>query len=569
MNWFRNMKIVTKLISGFGIVLLLFLSFGFSSIQNTKKLNGYVDVIYTENMESVSIMKDIKENLLSIRAAMLRILYEDIDKVKDREDEIEKLKDKNNELLARYEKIELRGEEKTLYEEFKKDLALYREGREKLIALVKAGDKESALAEFEEVGLVRERMFVVLEKLITLNEGFAKEQYTNANKTYLKINMDTKILLGISFLISLLVSLIISKRMSSGIKQLMQISESLGAGDLTKTIDAKEKDELGLISQAIDKSILSLRDIISEISMSATDISSSSEELSSTIQELTSTMEMVKTSAYEVAKGSEDLSASTEETNASIQEINESSMNMVNLSQEGQKSADEIRNRAIDTRKNADTSMSKAISIYEHNYSNVTAAIEESKVVNEIMVMTETISEISAQTNLLALNAAIEAARAGESGKGFAVVADEVRKLAEESATTVSEIQDIVQKVRSSVTNLSKYAYEMLDFMEKTVTPDYKSMVNLGLQYEEDAVYVEGFSKKIAESSGQVSESMYQIGLAVETNSSTAEESAASSQNILHSIEETTTAIEEIGKAAYSQAEAAERLVHVIEKFKL
>ena len=56
MNWFRNMKIVTKLISGFGIVLLLFLSFGFSSIQNTKKLNGYVDVIYTENMESVSIM---------------------------------------------------------------------------------------------------------------------------------------------------------------------------------------------------------------------------------------------------------------------------------------------------------------------------------------------------------------------------------------------------------------------------------------------------------------------------------------------------------------------------------
>ena len=568
MNWFRNMKIVTKLISGFGIVLLLFLSFGFSSIQNTKKLNGYVDVIYTENMESVSIMKDIKENLLSIRAAMLRILYEDIDKVKDREDEIEKLKDKNNELLARYEKIELRGEEKTLYEEFKKDLALYREGREKLIALVKAGDKESALAEFEEVGLVRERMFVVLEKLITLNEGFAKEQYTNANKTYLKINMDTKILLGISFLISLLVSLIISKRMSSGIKQLMQISESLGAGDLTKTIDAKEKDELGLISQAIDKSILSLRDIISEISMSATDISSSSEELSSTIQELTSTMEMVKTSAYEVAKGSEDLSASTEETNASIQEINESSMNMVNLSQEGQKSADEIRNRAIDTRKNADTSMSKAISIYEHNYSNVTAAIEESKVVNEIMVMTETISEISAQTNLLALNAAIEAARAGEAGRGFSVVAEEIRKLAEQSTDATKQIQNVIEKITNKAKLADTTMHNTKTAVEEQVvavneTKDIfnkilKSIKTLMIEIEETQVAIRETNKNKED-----------IVSRIQSISAISEENSASTEEVSASAEEVTAAMSEFVNSANELKMLATQLEDEINKFKL
>ncbi|MEG0440668.1 MAG: methyl-accepting chemotaxis protein, partial [Solibacillus sp.] len=74
-------------------------------------------------------------------------------------------------------------------------------------------------------------------------------------------------------------------------------------------------------------------------------------------------------------------------------------------------------------------------------------AMENSKVVTQINVLSESIMQISSQTNLLALNAAIEAARAGEAGRGFAVVADEIRKLAEESKNTVIEIQGITEKV--------------------------------------------------------------------------------------------------------------------------
>lgn len=83
-------------------------------------------------------------------------------------------------------------------------------------------------------------------------------------------------------------------------------------------------------------------------------------------------------------------------------------------------------------------------------------AIEKSKTIEEINILSEAILEITSQTNLLALNAAIEAARAGESGKGFAVVAEEIRKLAEQSSQTVVRIQDTTKEVLKAVEELKK-----------------------------------------------------------------------------------------------------------------
>ena len=73
---------------------------------------------------------------------------------------------------------------------------------------------------------------------------------------------------------------------------------------------------------------------------------------------------------------------------------------------------------------------------------------------HEVSGMASRIGKIATQTNLLAVNASIEAAKAGERGKGFAVVAQEVKALAREAAKSTDVIDDTLDKLTRSLTEL-------------------------------------------------------------------------------------------------------------------
>ena len=81
-----------------------------------------------------------------------------------------------------------------------------------------------------------------------------------------------------------------------------------------------------------------------------------------------------------------------------------------------------------------------------------------SSYMEELDKMALEVGNLANQTNLLALNAAIEAARAGESGRGFAVVADEVRNLSIQSGETGKRINEGLEQVRESITEVVQVA---------------------------------------------------------------------------------------------------------------
>lgn len=146
---------------------------------------------------------------------------------------------------------------------------------------------------------------------------------------------------------------------------------------------------------------------------------------------------------------------------------------------------------------------------------------------NQIRNIIKTIEDIAFQTNILALNAAVEAARAGAAGRGFAVVADEVRNLASKSSEASKNTSALIADSIVSVERGSSIVDEVAGLMDTTAEGARAAVATWTL-----------FPRKLTtklRQSRQVTVGIDQISSVVQTNSATAEQSAAASEELIRS----------------------------------
>jgi len=238
--------------------------------------------------------------------------------------------------------------------------------------------------------------------------------------------------LGIVMLISFQVSRSIFGRLGLLGTRINDVAE--GDGDLTKRIDAGNKDEIGSVAQGFNRFIDGLQQIISRVVSHTTAVSSDSEDLSKT--------------AHSVAAGATEQSAQLAQVASAIHEIESHAAQVSGNSSE----AAEDAMRAVQSARQGGEVVQSALQRMNSIAESVDAAASQIQNLggrsDEIGRIVAVIGEIAEQTNLLALNAAIEAARAGEQGKGFAVVAGEVRRLAERTTAATQEIASTIAEVQ-------------------------------------------------------------------------------------------------------------------------
>lgn len=153
----------------------------------------------------------------------------------------------------------------------------------------------------------------------------------------------------------------------------------------------------------------------------------------------------------------------------------------------------------------------RALRIAGSSRISLAKAIEETKVIAEIVSVSQTIMNIASQTNLLALNASIEAARAGEAGKGFAVVADEIKNLAYTTGNEIEKVNKLTETVMKSVEHLSQESSKMVDFLGNDVIRDYEMLSKIADDYKNDAKYYADESSTIGASTEELAASISNI----------------------------------------------------------
>lgn len=218
-----------------------------------------------------------------------------------------------------------------------------------------------------------------------------------------------------------------------------------GEGDLTRTIKISSDDETGELAASFNTFISKIRSIAMMIGTSAEYLSEASSQMNSSSANLADNAQRQAAASEEMTSTVEELSATAEST-AEISKTQHRKFDLLaGMISELSETITGLESTVKDSHALSLKISEDAVSGDMHLKLMNTSMEKITDSSQKMMGIIEIINDISDRINLLSLNAAIEAARAGDAGRGFAVVADEISKLADQTSSSIKDIDSLIK----------------------------------------------------------------------------------------------------------------------------
>ncbi len=449
---------------------------------------------------------------------------------------------------------------------------------------------------------MRERLVDVTDIASPIGGGALGSIHIGMNITQIRHNIRGMLLNilyvgGGGLIILSLVTIILVAIIINPVKDLMQVAESLGRGDLSRKANVRSGDELGQLGTTLNNTIDRLQglvqteadrdkmqhqvmDLLSIVSGAAEgDLTVKAEVtadalgsvadafnlmiagLTSLVAQASDVASEIQHSTTDILQASERMRRGAEQQTSQIQgavsSVGEMSHTIQRMA-ENAESATQASLKATQAAVKGGQSVAETIKGMQRIRAAVQTTGKKIKGLGErsleIGAIIEVINEIATQTNLLALNAAIEAARAGEQGKGFAVVADEVRKLAERAGRATKDITGLIKGIQVETSEAV------------TVMEDGTREVEEGTKLADQAgAALREIEQIVKQTSGLVTD----ITRAAADQVKVSESVASSMTAISRLTQETTVGVRDTVETISRLADLSSRLTDAIGRFKL
>ena len=569
----KKMKVIQKILI-LSITLLFFIA-GIGGVNFTylKHVNGEMTSLYQDRLKPIQWISDMGNQSRARGADILYVIqYSGNAELQARYiEDIDNRSKKLEEDWKQYKTVNLEQFEIDTIAAVDKSWDEYNNLINEIIELAKQGKGSEAFKYLEDNKDTENKFYNGLQALADHNVKVADDINAKNNQGYKATVFTNSVMLGLAIIFGIVITIVITNSIIRPIKQLGKELEALAhrGGDLTSEIKIDTRDEIGDLAKSVNKFIANLRSIMLEVNECSRNVELAAATVSDSLIHLNEAVEDTSATVEEISAGMEETAAATEEVNASSTEIELAIEAMAEKAQSGAIAAREVSKRASDLKTRSELSQRAGNDIYFEVKQELEVSLDRSKAIEQISVLSEAILKISSQTNLLALNAAIEAARAGEAGKGFAVVADEIRKLAEDSKSTVNEIQKVTKEVVAVVEDLAGSSRSIMNFMDTNVIKDYEAMIETGEYYSNDAVFIDKLVTDFSATAEELTASVEGIINAINDVSKTVNEGAAGTQNIAEKSTAILLKVNDVQEQMNISSFNAKKLKDVVGKFKV